>query len=926
MAWVLPLLGLAYGAVTPIALAPKELPPGCAYSVLKMGTCDTMSLVIISDGETCLRAATDLGVTPSKAPDLEDSANIDPNFPVPHGCYIWHTDNSHLFLNSGTIHLKDCDPVDHWCVCMTPQCVEPPVAPPVEPPRNPPITPPVEPPQNPPVEPPQAPPVLPPQTPPVTPPVLPPQTPPVTPPVLPPQTPPVTPPVLPPQTPPITPPVLPPVTPPAEPPILPPVLPPVEPPANLTAPVQPQPTVATPIQADTPQHPPALPPQLVPDGGAPVADTNTPISTGVLQWSYMGVLHSDDIGDSGIEIKLELSAGSFDRNMWKGDEATTNLFSFGTNNQKLKNGMQWAIDNQKISIDVLSFSERAVAFKVMINGYRADMEETVTIRVSDDALWYTRVVDMGEAVIVVEAEKIKSLVGENVVGVAAVLGGAPQGAQQIALLLDLECGNGTVQKLPRSMNPLGLPIDGSDCLGAASYNTLIMMSAFGLQYLASLLVKRVTAKVPTLGPSHWLPVTTTSAAQGLIRFPGGSLFVFLFLYQGQAKCGWALIFSGAALHVTVGLFIVGALILVPGYVGYILYDAVKTEQARYREVDVPTSRWMTFIVGKGEWVSRRRTNPVTFRFSLQLRAFREACCWYLANDFGLMFLVGLGTAIPASTYQQCGHIRVFLSVLCLLSCLVEAWKRPHIRMRDNWADGVRLLLQSVGLLCAAVAYYAEDVTHNAMGLAAIFFLGALVTLLIKVLLDMATELYVLCKGRRTRLQKLEWEEYDKRLLMDDDECELEIGEMLPVMKCESRDVESKDIDSDEEVVEVRKMPPSRRKRTWSALMADVSSTVLPGSTNNTNGDLSSLELECPLLLEKKSTATLTNLSWAELKDDVRTCSIPSQHLSPKVSDTPDAGLVLPASPSNPDSQSTPPVSPRHRRRKPVNKNTIAIAV
>eukprot|EP01059_Diplonema_ambulator_P017336 TRINITY_DN29325_c0_g1_i1.p1 TRINITY_DN29325_c0_g1~~TRINITY_DN29325_c0_g1_i1.p1 ORF type:complete len:644 (+),score=146.85 TRINITY_DN29325_c0_g1_i1:157-1932(+) len=582
--------------------------------------------------------------------------------------------------------------------------------------------------------------------------------------------------------------------------------------------------------------------------------------------------------------------------MWRGGDETRELFAFSTNNKRLSNGLAWALKNEEIEVEVASFNSTSVVVKISIEGYRADMEETIRIGISPKAFLSGHMpADMGSAQIVVEAAKVKTIVGGA--GIIAALSSQPQGAQQIALLLDLECGNGTVSKLPRSMNPFGLPLDHDDCLGAIAYNTGLVGAAFLLHFLLALLARQLTSSNPNLAPAYWLPIASVKAAQGLVRFPGGAIYVFLFFYQGMAKCGWVLVFTGAsttAWFIVVGLVTVAVLVAIPVYVAYVLREAVQNHVIRYREEDVPMSPWLAFMVAKGEWVSRSRNDPANFRYSLQLRAFAPACAWYLLQDFAMMMGIGILTAIPAETYQQCGHIRVGLSGVCLIGCGVEVWKRPHIRMRDNVCDFVRLLLQAAGLLCAAIGYYSENMAHPSIGVAAIFFMCALIVLMIKVVMDVATELYVFCKGRRTRLQRDEWGEWDMNMAEG-------VEEMLQVKSVS----ESSETEGDGDGVVMLK--PSRRERTWSGLVTDLAIRS-PGTP-----DEGSLDLECPLISKKSF------LSWEMLKDDVGNASIP---INLAQSPTPDVSLEsnnfnpLPAPPASSVTSSVSPApSPRHQRRR-----------
>ncbi|KAJ9460901.1 Titin-like protein [Diplonema papillatum] len=576
-----------------------------------------------------------------------------------------------------------------------------------------------------------------------------------------------------------------------------------------------------------------------------------PVAGARLVWTYADDVKSETVAAVGIRVRIAASLATFDANNWRAEPRS--ILRFSTNNPMLSRGLQAALGRHELTLAVDRNNRTFVDFSIRFAEYRADMDETITFTLADDAV--TGGTDILRAQGYMQAKvtvhHVEPPVSENVVAVSAVMSAAAS-AQQLALLMDVECGNGSRTKVPRSMHPLGVSIDHSDCFGALVWDTTIVTSAAIIQFLMALLAGYVVKFNSFLVPTHWLPVRTVRAAHGLVRFPGGLLFVFYFLYQGQAKCAWILTFDGGV-HTVVGLFFMSLLIALPLWISWFLYNELKTRQARYREVDERHGKVFEFIMGKGEWVSRRRKNPVTFRFSLQLRAFTARCGWFLLLDFALMMVIGLGSAIPATSYQQCGHVRLALGLATVICLGVELYFQPHIRPRDNVFDCIRFMLQATGLFCQGRAYYAENITHPAMIAAAMIFLIAIFLLIVKLLMDIGCEVYIFLKRRRTILQKMEWAEFD----YSDDEAD-QPGDGQGGHKCyELPSLGAKG----SSVLEASEVPETR---SWNGLKDEIANPLL-------DWDALKGEVNADVVSRQKS----EDRTWLELVADANTEGSPS---------------------------------------------------
>ena len=180
-------------------------------------------------------------------------------------------------------------------------------------------------------------------------------------------------------------------------------------------------------------------------------------------------------------------------------------------------------------------------------------------------------------------------------------------------------GCGVEKEFPWYFHPLRFEVSGSMAAGAIVGNLLITA-------VAAILCVTLAALFKTTGAVQ--SVFNTEDAYGLLRFPSAPLFVFIVLYQGLALAGMVL----TAHPPTLGLFLLGASTTVicfalPCYMLVLVKKNVPTE-AFYEPVpDREDSTVATFLLGPGEWVSRRPSYHFALRFTCALRSFtqKEVC-------------------------------------------------------------------------------------------------------------------------------------------------------------------------------------------------------------------------------------------------------------------------------------------------------------
>eukprot|EP01059_Diplonema_ambulator_P029239 TRINITY_DN48507_c0_g1_i1.p1 TRINITY_DN48507_c0_g1~~TRINITY_DN48507_c0_g1_i1.p1 ORF type:complete len:215 (+),score=48.05 TRINITY_DN48507_c0_g1_i1:2-646(+) len=171
-----------------------------------------------------------------------------------------------------------------------------------------------------------------------------------------------------------------------------------------------------------------------------------------------------------------------------------------------------------------------------------------------------------------------------------------------------------------------------------------------------------------------------------------------------------------------------------------------------------TSAVRVVLLGKGEWVSRKRELHWVQRYASVVKTYSEECVWFVCLDFASSLALAAIGSMNTSNLAACGHVKLFQAIILCTLLLAEAVAWPHSRMRDSVLDFVALGVQCVSLLLLAVGFY-KGMGHGdeLFVIAGYLLLFATVLLVVKVVLDVLCEMYIFYTGRRRRLQLKAWQ-------------------------------------------------------------------------------------------------------------------------------------------------------------------------
>ena len=354
----------------------------------------------------------------------------------------------------------------------------------------------------------------------------------------------------------------------------------------------------------------------------------------------------------------------------------------------------------------------------------------------------------------IDEEQISQLTG-SAVAASAVLSGGSVGAIRLAVI----AGPCRIDdKQPFLFHPLQFSVGGSQAVGAVVGNFTIILGFF---VVCAIVLQLLTFLSLGNRSPYLAALFSETDAQGLLRLPSAPLVVFQILYQGTSLAGMQLIESGEAnvWRQVLGCSTVFVCFAVPLLLLRIVGRAIPTKAVYFlsrSNEEVTRHALIKSIIGPGEWVSVDRGNLWANRYSSLLRAYRPECVFFSFVDYASSLALAAIQRIPVENNIQCGHVKLFSGFIFIIILIIECIYWPHARSRDSLIDFVFLALQAFALLTIAVGFYASYVYTAATVLSSKLLLCAGALLMLKVLIDLFTEIYVIAIRRRNSHQREYW--------------------------------------------------------------------------------------------------------------------------------------------------------------------------
>ena len=315
----------------------------------------------------------------------------------------------------------------------------------------------------------------------------------------------------------------------------------------------------------------------------------------------------------------------------------------------------------------------------------------------------------------------------------------------------LSCFQHVEDKFTFLLHPTGIEV-GDNLLAGAIVGNLAIIVGFTL--VCRLLVACLYSPAALRATSC---VSLHNDTQASLFFPSSALLIFQWLFQGLALAAMVLVvrlpavWSGA-LGFTTLVVCMG----VPVWVFRQLKSNVPRSACYINDDIQPRGRLLTILCGPGEWVSHYRKQHWVKRYAAVLLPFKQAIPWFSFWQFCQYLALCAVNAIRTENYVQCGHVKVAAALLFLGMLALLLITKPYTRPRDMAMLPLYMVVMATGLVFEAVSYYTYDPTGVLFDVATGFFVAALIILLIKMVLDLLTAVFIICSKRRERLQQEWW--------------------------------------------------------------------------------------------------------------------------------------------------------------------------
>ena len=248
-------------------------------------------------------------------------------------------------------------------------------------------------------------------------------------------------------------------------------------------------------------------------------------------------------------------------------------------------------------------------------------------------------------------------------------------------------------------------------------------------------------------------IISTLDTLGLCRFPSAPLFVFQFFLQGTALGAMVLVLEApSAATFVIGFAALVFCFVVPCLLVYKIKESVPSKAYYATDEEVVDRSWLRLLIGPGEWVSRNGNEHWALRYASALRPFSQKWAAYNFVEMASNLAIAGVQATDAENLIGCGHKKLMSALIFAFLLVVELKIRPRCKSRDIYLSVCMLGLQTAAMSAMAVAYYHEDTSHPGLHWSAIFLRAAVGMILLKIAMDIISEIYIFFTRRRARLQ------------------------------------------------------------------------------------------------------------------------------------------------------------------------------
>ena len=327
------------------------------------------------------------------------------------------------------------------------------------------------------------------------------------------------------------------------------------------------------------------------------------------------------------------------------------------------------------------------------------------------------------------------------IAVASSAAGFSSGAALRLALVSKGCS----RDLSTALHPTGLSLDNSKPVGAVAANIAMLATFIAACFVAVPVVRVVgTCLFPTFFKDR--------DVVGLLRLPSAPVLVFQYFYQGLTLAGMSLVFHPEkGWHAAVGAAILLVCAVVPVVLHLTITQGVPAYGV-YARAEGRQNRALISLLGEGEWVSMQR-NPMWVQRYTVIRPYKQGATWFLLIEFVSSFALSAIQSTAPETSEGCGHVKMASGLVFLVLLMLEGLFWPHARSRDAALDILLLGTQLAAMVVMAAGYYTATLDSWLFDVSSRLLTVAFMLLVVKIALDILTDIYVITSGRRGNLQE-----------------------------------------------------------------------------------------------------------------------------------------------------------------------------
>eukprot|EP01065_Artemidia_motanka_P020476 TRINITY_DN24518_c0_g1_i1.p1 TRINITY_DN24518_c0_g1~~TRINITY_DN24518_c0_g1_i1.p1 ORF type:complete len:791 (+),score=209.90 TRINITY_DN24518_c0_g1_i1:61-2433(+) len=357
-------------------------------------------------------------------------------------------------------------------------------------------------------------------------------------------------------------------------------------------------------------------------------------------------------------------------------------------------------------------------------------------------------------------------VGAVASGISGV--GSAVSAGALAVAIGDECvRHGKERTMSQTLHPTQLRVGGSMHLGCVIMNSAIAAGALGLHASLVFALGAAAARWERfrlrISGARGRVVVDANTAAAALRFPAIAFCAELLVGPGAVAAGVHLMSAaGTAVDGVVGALSVAVHgLFMPWLLRRVMRDASWRSCFRY-DHPLPTETCsrraaLFWLIGPGEWANTVTGSLFRQRHGILFNDAAPGRWWNVVVSHAVNVLVAATRGVPRMSATHCGAGALAAAVLFGVHGVLLACLRPRNRPWDQWLAQAEAWLMFMAMLLEAAGFFRDDPPGStSYWLAGLLIRVLTAGVILRIVLDLASEAVVWAKHRRWQIQEALW--------------------------------------------------------------------------------------------------------------------------------------------------------------------------